>query len=90
MKTMQKQHNECAPGAQTEASEIIEGGQPDYIRKLDELRDDLLNDLSGLIKIRSVKDQPSDGAPFGRGVDEAFRYMLDLGKREGFECADID
>ena len=90
MKTMQKQHNECAPGAQTEASEIIEGGQPDYIGKLDELRDELLNDLSGLIKIRSVKDQPSDGAPFGRGVDEAFRYMLDLGKREGFECVDID
>ena len=90
MKTMQKQHNECAPGAQTEASEIIEGGQPDYIGKLDELRDELLNDLSGLIKIRSVKDQPSEGAPFGRGVDEAFRYMLDLGKREGFECVDID
>ena len=53
MKTIQKQHNECAPGAQTEASEIIEGGQPDYIGKLDELRDELLNDLSGLIKIRS-------------------------------------
>ena len=90
MKTMQKQHNECAPGAQTEAAEHIEGGQPDYIRKLDELRDELLNDLSGLIKIRSVKDAPSDGAPFGKGVDEAFRYMLDLGKREGFECTDID
>lgn len=63
--------------------------QPDYIKRIDELEDELVRDLSGLIKIKSVKDAPSDGAPFGDGVAEAFRYMLALGQREGFSCEDI-
>jgi succinyl-diaminopimelate desuccinylase len=64
--------------------------QPDYLNRIDELKDELVKDLSGLIKIKSVKDEPAENAPFGKGVDEAFRYMLDLGKREGFDCVNIE
>lgn len=87
---MKKQHKEGAPGAQTDIAQKDSKEQPDYLKKLDELHDQLLDDLTGLIKIKSVKGEPSDGAPFGAGVDQAFRYMLDIGEREGLECTDIN
>ena len=87
---MKKQHKDGAPGAQTDIAQKDSKEQPDYLKKLDELHDQLLDDLTGLIKIKSVKGEPSDGAPFGAGVDQAFRYMLDLGEREGLECTDIN
>ena len=64
--------------------------QPDYIEKIDELRDSLIADLSGLIKIRSVKGEPEPDAPFGKGVKEAYEYMQGLARREGFAIKDVD
>ncbi|MBR5228982.1 MAG: dipeptidase PepV [Firmicutes bacterium] len=64
--------------------------QPDYLLKIDELKDNMIEDLRGLLKIKSVKAPAVEGAPFGQGVKEAFHYMLDLGKREGFACTNID
>jgi succinyl-diaminopimelate desuccinylase len=52
--------------------------------------DELLNDLSGLIAIPSVRDlsTKSDNAPFGQSIRKAFDYLIDWAKREGFEVRD--
>lgn len=64
--------------------------QPDYLDKIDELREDMINDLRGLVQINSVKSEALPEAPFGQGVKDAFHYMLDLGRREGFKCVNAD
>ena len=64
--------------------------QPDYLDKIDELREDMINDLRGLVQINSVKSEALQEAPFGQGVKDAFHYMLNLGEREGFDCFNID
>ncbi|WEM45045.1 Sapep family Mn(2+)-dependent dipeptidase (plasmid) [Photobacterium sp. DA100] len=52
--------------------------------------DELLNDLSGLIAIPSVRDlsTKSDNAPFGQSIRKAFDYLIDWANREGFEVRD--
>jgi len=64
--------------------------QHDYLLRIDDLRDEMVNDLRGLLRIKSVKSEPAQDAPFGEGVREAFQYMLKLGEREGFTCKNID
>ncbi len=64
--------------------------QPDYLMKIDELKEAMTADLQGLVRIDSVQSEPEEGAPFGRGVKEAFDYMLALGDREGFSCRNVD
>lgn len=50
--------------------------------------------LRGLVAIKSVAEQPDDGqqpsAPFGKGVADAFRFMLDKGTELGFESVNVD
>lgn len=52
----------------------------------------LLEDLSGLIAIPSVRTaaQPQNNAPFGKECRKALDYMMELGRREGFTVTDID
>lgn len=64
--------------------------QPDYIQRLEELEEELVRDLCGLIRIPSVKGEPEEHAPFGGSVGAAFQYMLNLGKREDFFTENID
>ena len=52
--------------------------KPDYIKRIDELKEEMINDLYGLVRRRSVQSEPRPGAPFGEGVAEAFRYMTAL------------
>ena len=64
--------------------------KPDYIKRIDELKEEMINDLYGLVRRRSVQSEPRPGAPFGEGVAEAFRYMTALAEREGFSTEDIN
>ncbi|MEG0708752.1 MAG: dipeptidase PepV [Longicatena sp.] len=63
-----------------------------YLDELEKYKDDFMNDLKGLIAIRSIRDDATStiGAPFGTGCKEALDYMLALGKREGFVTKNID
>jgi len=44
----------------------------------------------GLLSIASVKDQPQDGAPFGKDVRRALDYTLSLAEQMGFETKNYD
>lgn len=48
----------------------------DYLKRLDDSKDELIRRLSELAAIRSVVEASEGDMPFGRGVQEAFEYFL--------------
>ena len=52
--------------------------------------EDILQDISGIIKINSEQSAPEAGAPFGKGNRRALDYFLSLAQKFGFETHDID
>lgn len=63
-----------------------------WTKIIEPYKKNLLIDLEKLLLIPSVKDPEttSPDAPFGRGIQEALDYMLNLGKRDGFITKDVD
>lgn len=63
-----------------------------FIDKSVSYTEQLLADLSGLIAIPSVRGEAQQklNAPFGMECRRALDYMMDLGRREGFEVQDVD
>ena len=64
--------------------------EKDYLKKIDSLRDEMVEDLRGLVRIESTSQIPVKGAPFGPGVAEAYDFMMNLAKRENFSVFDAD
>lgn len=64
--------------------------QMKYLDLIDEYQDEMIKTLQELISIKSVPSEALSGAPFGKGVQEAFEYMLRKGKEEGFHIENID
>lgn len=63
---------------------------PDYILRLDELKEAMTEDLMTLIRCPSVRGEAREGAPFGEGPAEALEIMLDAGKREGMDAVSLE
>ena len=63
-----------------------------WLQELETYKEDFIRDLRGLIAIASIEDKASAraGAPFGEGCRKALDYMLELGRKEGFEVKDYD
>lgn len=63
-----------------------------WLELCDQNMNQILDDLSGLIAIPSKRNdnEKSEGAPFGKACREALDYMMNLGKREGFDVIDVD
>jgi succinyl-diaminopimelate desuccinylase len=53
-------------------------------------KDSLIEDLTGLLKIESVKSDASEDAPVGEGPKAALDYMMELGERDGFKTEEVD
>ena len=62
----------------------------DYFKKIDTYREEMIADLQQLIRKESTPQIPEEGAPFGRGVAEAYAFMMKLAEREGFSVFDAD
>ncbi len=62
----------------------------DYLELLESYKEDMVKTLRELIAIRSVVGPAEGELPFGKPVHEAFLYMLDKAKSEGFKTANID
>jgi succinyl-diaminopimelate desuccinylase len=54
--------------------------------KMIDFHSDFIKDLSGLLAIPSLKDttEVSESKPFGKAVNDALLYMLNLGEKAGF------
>lgn len=67
----------------------------EYLKLLKEYENDMKETLAKLVSFESVEANPvrgRDGSiyPFGVGVQEAYEYMLELGRELGFEATDFD
>lgn len=57
---------------------------------LDEHKDEFLSDLSELIAIRSVKDEPKENMPFGEGSAKAVSKAVEIFAKYGFKAENLD
>lgn len=64
----------------------------DWMTTCEKQMDQILRDLGHLIEIPSKRNdaKKAEGAPFGPECRKALDYMMELGKREGFDVQDID
>src|SRR5690625_4664154 len=62
----------------------------DFQELVMQYKDSLIEDLAGLLKVESVKGDPSENAPVGEGPKAALDYMLELGERDGFTTKEVD
>ncbi len=64
----------------------------DFYEEVMKRKDDILQDVIDLCKIPSVLDEGSadENQPFGQACRDALDAMLEIGKRDGFKCVDVD
>lgn len=66
----------------------------DYSELFDEViesrKDEVIEKLQELLRIRSVEGEPKEGMPFGEGVAQSLDYTLDLCRKLGLETTNID
>ncbi|MFR7592632.1 MAG: dipeptidase PepV [Longibaculum sp.] len=64
----------------------------DFLAEVLKRKEDIIHDIQTLCAIPSVLDVASanEGQPFGAACREALDAMLAIGKRDGFECENVD
>lgn len=64
----------------------------DFLEEAYKRKDDILKDIETLCRIPSVLDESTAGEhqPFGKACREALDAMLEIGKRDGYQCKDVD
>lgn len=67
----------------------------EYLKLIDQYQEEMISTLQELIRIKSVEEAPvmdkKEGfLPFGKGVDDAFKYMLERAKADGFDIENVD
>lgn len=58
--------------------------------KIDEMKDDLIESVQDIIRIKSVEGEPKEGMPFGEGVSKALQCALDISEKLGFKVVNLD
>jgi dipeptidase PepV len=64
----------------------------DWQKEVEARKDDLLEDLKNLLRVKSERDdsQVTPDAPFGPGPRDALKHMLAYGERDGFVVKNVD
>ena len=64
----------------------------DFRAEVDKRKDDLMEDLFGLLRINSERDDSKvdEQHPFGPGPVKALEHFLALAKRDGYKTRNID
>ena len=60
------------------------------LKKIDAISEQMIDAIKDIVRIDSVKSEPMEGMPFGRGVNEALEAVLALCERLGFETENVD
>ncbi len=71
-------------------NQVERAKMPDYMERIEELREEMVEDLKTLVRCPSVVGPPQEGAPFGTGPAEALAAMLAIGRREGMTAVSVD
>lgn len=64
----------------------------DWQKEVDARKDDLMNDLNDLLRVKSERDDAAatKDAPFGPGPKAALEKMLEIAERDGFKVKNVD
>lgn len=62
----------------------------DIKEKVLEYKDEVVKEIQNAIRVRSVKEAPLPGMPFGEGPAKALDHFMDLAKRLGFKAEKFD
>ncbi len=62
----------------------------DFTKQVDDLRKDIVKSTQEIIGIKSVKDSPMKGMPFGKGVNDCLEYALKLSGEMGLKIKNFD
>lgn len=64
----------------------------DFLEEVYKRKNEMIEDIQTLCQIPSVLDETTanEGQPFGIKCREALEAMLEIGKRDGFVCENID
>lgn len=60
------------------------------LSKIDELKDQMIQDIIQMVQIKSVESEASLDAPYGQGVKEALNQALMMSQRLGFKTKNVD
>ncbi len=63
-----------------------------WIEEVEKRRDALVKDTQGLLQINSILDESTAGnyAPFGKGIQQALEYMLNLATKDHFTVKNVE
>ncbi|EPY2293859.1 MAG: dipeptidase PepV [Clostridium botulinum] len=57
---------------------------------IEELKDDLIDSTTELIKIKSIEGEAKEGKPYGEGVASALEKALEISEKLGFKTVNVD
>ena len=55
-----------------------------FYKTIEANTDQMVSDISTLIKYKSIQGEAEDGMPYGKGMDDALNCVLDLAEKNGF------
>lgn len=58
--------------------------------KIEELREEIINSTQGLVRIKSIQGDHKENMPFGKEVNDALEYTLNLSKSLGFKTVNLN
>ena len=62
----------------------------DFYKLIENKKDELVKNLQGAIRIKSLYEEDSSGYPFGKNVKDCLDYMLNLSESLGFKTYNMD
>lgn len=62
----------------------------DLTARIDAMREEIIRSTQEIVQIRSVKDTPQPGKPFGEGIHAALEYALNLSQNLGFTTKNVE
>ncbi len=60
------------------------------LKKVDELREQIISDIIEVVRIESVEGEPETGMPFGRGINNCLNKALEIAYKLGFQVKNLD
>ncbi|MGG5461797.1 dipeptidase PepV [Clostridium sp. B9] len=62
----------------------------DLNNRIDEMKDELIQSVQEIIRIKSVESEAKEGMPFGEGVSKSLACALEIADRLGFKTVNLD
>ncbi|WP_246941356.1 dipeptidase PepV [Bacillus pinisoli] len=63
-----------------------------WLEEVEKRKEDLIKDTQAFLQIESILDEETkgEGAPFGKGINDALQFLLHKGEKEGFIVKNVD